>query len=288
MPAWWSGFADLATSPMTSRTRRFSCCLPCRGVPPARLHDGLASRRCSCTLASTLRRLCVWVRTQCHPGRRDSGPRQLRQRLHGSDLYRPLPGIRNDNPSPRRGLPSTSAEAAAAGCGWRRRSRHRAVVSSLFTFGSPRVGNEAFAAWASGLLDIGLSSRVTREGDEVPRILPKVVPLRGGTRYQHVHTREVWNRHNTVPTRATWPASSTGSSSATRRTGRIITAPTQSPYARTSSGRRATRAAVSIATTSACWAGALLTLRWRWLRRTAACACAVATGPAPGNELCIL
>ena len=32
----------------------------------------------------------------------------------------------------------------------------------------------------------------------------------------------------------------------------------------------------------------LLTLRWRWLRRTAACACAVATGPAPGNELCIL
>ena len=164
----------------------------------------------------------------------------------------------------------------------------RAVVSNLFTFGSPRVGNEAFAAWASGLLDIGLSSRVTREGDEVPRILPKVVPLRGGNRYQHVHTREVWNRHNTVPTRATWPASSTGSSSATRRTGRIITAPTQSPYARTSSGRRATRAAVSIATTSACWAGALLTLRWRWLRRTAACACAVATGPAPGNELCIL
>lgn len=131
----------------------------------------------------------------------------------------------------------------------------RAVVSSLFNFGSPRVGNEAFAAWASGLLDIGLSSRVTREGDEVPRIPPKVVPLRGGNRYQHVHTREVWNRHNTVPTRATWPASSTGSSSATRRTGRIITAPTQSPYARTSSGRRATRAAVSIATTSACWAG---------------------------------
>ena len=72
----------------------------------------------------------------------------------------------------------------------------RAVVSNLFTFGSPRVGNEAVAAWASGLLDIGLSSRVTREGDEVPRILPKVVPLRGGNRYQHVHTREVWNRHN--------------------------------------------------------------------------------------------
>lgn len=72
----------------------------------------------------------------------------------------------------------------------------RALVSNLFTFGSPRVGNEAFAAWASGLLDMGLSSRVTREGDVVPRIPPKVVPLRGGNRYQHVHTREVWNRHN--------------------------------------------------------------------------------------------
>ena len=261
MPAWWSGFADLATSPMTSRTRRFSCSLPCRcpaSIPPARLHDGLASRRCSCTLASTLRRLCVWVRTQCHPGRRDSGPRQLRQRLHGSDLYRPLPGIRNDNPSPRRGLPSTSAEAAAAGCGWRRRSRQGGSLQPLHLRLSAR--------WERGLRGLGVGaprhrtflagySRVTREGDEVPRIPPKVVPLRGGNRYQHVHTREVWNRHNTVPTRATWPASSTGSSSATRRTGRIITAPTQSPYARTSSGRRATRAAVSIATTSACWAG---------------------------------
>lgn len=30
----------------------------------------------------------------------------------------------------------------------------------------------------------------------MPRIPPKVVPLRGGNRYQHVHTREVWNRHN--------------------------------------------------------------------------------------------
>ena len=60
----------------------------------------------------------------------------------------------------------------------------RAVVSNLFTFGSPRVGNEAFAAWASELLDIGLSSRVTRGSHErVTRCLashPRWCPCAAG------------------------------------------------------------------------------------------------------------
>ena len=187
MPAWWSGFADLATSPMTSRTRRFSCSLPCRcpaSIPPARLHDGLASRRCSCTLASTLRRLCVWVRTQCHPGRRDSGPRHscgsactevtFTGHSLGSAMTTRRRAVDFQAHQQRRQLQAAGGGGAPA----------RAVVSNLFTFGSPRVGNEAFAAWASGLLDMGLSSRVTRGSHErVTRCLashPRWCPCAAG------------------------------------------------------------------------------------------------------------
>jgi hypothetical protein len=48
------------------------------------------------------------------------------------------------------------------------------VAANLFTFGSPRVGNQAFAGWAGSILDLDRSSRVTREGDIVPRVPPKV------------------------------------------------------------------------------------------------------------------
>jgi len=70
------------------------------------------------------------------------------------------------------------------------------IITALFTFGSPRVGNTAFAAWAGSILNGNTSARVTRQGDVVPRIPPNVVPLRDGQRYQHVHTEELWNRHN--------------------------------------------------------------------------------------------
>jgi len=71
------------------------------------------------------------------------------------------------------------------------------VPANLFTFGSPRVGNEGFGAWAGTILDLERSSRVTREGDIVPRLVPQLLPLKQGVEhFNHVHTRELWNRHN--------------------------------------------------------------------------------------------
>lgn len=58
----------------------------------------------------------------------------------------------------------------------------------LFTFGSPRVGNGAFAHWASGILD-GTSLRMAREHDIVPGLPPR------GLDYEHLPT-EVWDRHD--------------------------------------------------------------------------------------------
>lgn len=63
-----------------------------------------------------------------------------------------------------------------------------APVVSLYTFGSPRVGNEAFASWAGAAL--GRVRRVARELDIVPHVPPR--ELIG---YAHL-PQELWNRHN--------------------------------------------------------------------------------------------
>ena len=178
MPAWWSGFADLATSPMTSRTRRFSCCLPCRcpasttarrpGQPEVLVHTGFdfayGSVR-NVTQDAVTRALdscggaCTEVTFTGHS--------------LGSAMTT-LAAVDFQAQQQRRQLQAAGGGGAPA----------RAVVSSLFNFGSPRVGNEAFAAWASGLLDMGLSSRVTRGSHErVTRCLashPRWCPCAAG------------------------------------------------------------------------------------------------------------
>lgn len=57
----------------------------------------------------------------------------------------------------------------------------------LFTFGSPRVGNAAFASWAVERLGSN-TARMTREDDIVPSIPPEFLA------YRHLPT-EIWNRH---------------------------------------------------------------------------------------------
>lgn len=58
---------------------------------------------------------------------------------------------------------------------------------SLYTFGSPRVGNAAFASWANELLGEN-STRMTRQQDVVPSLGPEF------SGYRHL-SREVINRH---------------------------------------------------------------------------------------------
>lgn len=61
----------------------------------------------------------------------------------------------------------------------------------LFTFGSPRVGNAAFAAWANARLspnNLALSIRMRRQLDIVPALPPREIG------YEHLST-EVWNKH---------------------------------------------------------------------------------------------
>ena len=63
----------------------------------------------------------------------------------------------------------------------------------LFTFGSPRVGNAAFASWADGQLAAaapseGGSRRMRRQKDIVPAIPPRSL------RYVHLAT-EIYDKH---------------------------------------------------------------------------------------------
>ena len=60
--------------------------------------------------------------------------------------------------------------------------------SSLFTFGSPRVGNSEFKSWAQGRLST--SMRMRRQLDIVPAIPPRGF----GFDYEHV-AHEIWNKH---------------------------------------------------------------------------------------------
>ena len=122
----------------------------------------------------------------------------------------------------------------------------------------------------------------------MPRIPPKVVPLRGGNRYQHVHTREVWNRHNGtnqshVASELDWLVECHAANGEDNNCS--DSEPLRSYFEWAKGHEGCGQHCNYLGMLGGC---KLLTLRWRWLRRTAACACAVATGPAPGNELCIL
>lgn len=59
----------------------------------------------------------------------------------------------------------------------------------LYTFGAPRVGNAAFAAWAAQILPVGRQFRLTRGQDPVPHLPPQ------SCGYLHL-PQEVWYYHN--------------------------------------------------------------------------------------------
>ena len=74
-----------------------------------------------------------------------------------------------------------AAEVAAAG-------KHEV---QLYTFGSPRVGNKAWASWAASVLagsKGAASMRMRREQDIVPAVPPRSIG------YEHLPT-EVYNKH---------------------------------------------------------------------------------------------
>jgi len=60
----------------------------------------------------------------------------------------------------------------------------------VYTFGAPRVGNQAFALYADGQFPDGGSWRMTNLRDPIPRVPLKIMD------YFHI-TREIWRANET-------------------------------------------------------------------------------------------